>query len=129
MTLAQAPQPASAGASPAVGSAPAPDHDVACHQAAKELRLQHPRWIVLWISGTGRYHAYPLYTQRSLILTAEQPAELAALMEQAEQAARRPRPAITQARYSHSTEQAMNPGYDPPSGPPLRRSSTTTRTG
>ena len=84
MTPAQAPRP------PATGSAPTPDHDVACHQAARELRLQHPRWIVLWISGTGRYHGYPLYTQRSVVLTAEQPAELAALMEQAEQATLRP---------------------------------------
>lgn len=68
-----------------------PDHDAACHQAAKELRLQHPRWIILWISQTGRYHGYPLYTQRPVILTADQPAELAALMEQAEQAAAGPR--------------------------------------
>ena len=78
--------PAAAG----TGSALAPDHDEACHQAARELRLQHPRWIVLWISGTDRYHGYPLFTQRPVILTAGQPAELAALMEQAEQAARRP---------------------------------------
>jgi hypothetical protein len=85
-------QPSPAPAAAGTGSAPAPDHDAACHQAAKELRLQHPRWVVLWISGTGRYHGYPLFTQRSLILTAGQPAELAALMEHAEQAARRPPP-------------------------------------
>jgi hypothetical protein len=96
MTPAQPCGPTAADASPAAaGSAPAPDHDMACHQAAKELRLQHPRWVVLWISGTGRYHGYPLWTQRSVIVTAEQPAELAALMEQAEQAARRPPPAAT----------------------------------
>jgi hypothetical protein len=91
-TPAQAPRPPAADTSTATGSAPAPDHDAACHQAAKELRLQHPRWVVLWISGTGRYHGYPLFTQRPLILTAGQPAELAALMEHAEQAARRPPP-------------------------------------
>lgn len=96
MTPAQAPQPTAADTSPAAaGSARAPDHDMASHQAAKDLRRQHPRWVVLWISGTGRYHGYPLWTQRPVIVTAEQPAELAALMEQAEQAARRPPPAAT----------------------------------
>ncbi len=88
MMPAQRSQPAAAGTSPAADRALMPGHDAACHQAARELRLQHPRWIVLWISGTGRYHGYPLWTQRSLVLIAEQPAELAALMEQAEQAAR-----------------------------------------
>jgi hypothetical protein len=94
MTPVQASRPpAAAGTTPAATDSTLTPDDAACHQAAKELRLQHPRWIVLWISGTGRYHGYPLYTQRSVILTAEQPAELAALMEQTEQAAAGPRPA------------------------------------
>jgi hypothetical protein len=98
MTPAQARRPPAAAADTSIagtGSALAPDHYAACHQAARELRLQYPRWVVLWISGTGRYHGYPLYTRRSVILTAAQPAELAALMEQAEQATRRP-PALRQ---------------------------------
>ena len=92
-TPAQRPRPpagADTSAAASTGSALAPDPDAARHQAAKELRLQHPRWVVVWISGTGRYHGYPLFTQRPVILTAEQPAELAALMEQAEQAPRPP---------------------------------------
>jgi hypothetical protein len=88
-------QPPRTPAAADTGTALAPDHDAACHQAAKELRLQHPRWVVLWISGTGRYHGYPLFTQRPVILTAEQPADLAALMDQTEQPARRPPPATT----------------------------------
>jgi len=100
-------------------SAPARARDAACHQAAKELRLQHPRWIVLWISHTGRYHGYPLYTQRSVIQTAEQPAELAALMEQADHAAG---PAT-----SGPVSQMITPNgrihlrADPQAGPPPRQ--------
>jgi error-prone DNA polymerase len=40
-----------------------------------------------WLAASGG-----AYTQRPVVLTARQPAELAALMEQAEQAARRPPP-------------------------------------
>ena len=93
MMLAQGSQSTAAGTGTAASTGSAPDHDAACRQAARELRCQHPRWIVLWIPRTGRYHGYPLYTQRPVILTAGQPAELAALMEQAEQAAAGPRPA------------------------------------
>jgi hypothetical protein len=63
------------------------------------------------------YHAYPLWTQRAVILTAEQPAELAAQMEHAEHAARRPR-----ASTPHSTQSPDGPVTPRPatSSPPTR---------
>jgi hypothetical protein len=61
-------------------------------QAAKVIRRQHPRWVVIWAAGTGRYHAWPLFrAPRGTALTAQEPAELVAQMKDVEQAARSPR--------------------------------------
>ena len=81
------------GPSPAADSigAPASDQEAVRRQALSELRRQHPRWVLQWLASTRLYHGYPLYTQRPLSLSAEQPADLSALMDQAEQAARQPR--------------------------------------
>jgi hypothetical protein len=58
------------------GSGPAPDPGPARRQALSELRRRHPRWVVLWLTRTGLYHGYPLYTQRLVGLSSGQPAEL-----------------------------------------------------
>jgi hypothetical protein len=69
-----------------------PDHDAACWQAAAQARRQHPGWIVIWVAQLGRFRAYPLFRAPSgTSVTAATPQELTAGMEQAEQAARRPR--------------------------------------
>jgi hypothetical protein len=79
--------------SPAADSAgaPASDQEAVRRQALSELRRQYPRWVVQWLASTRLYHGYPLYTQRPVSVSAEQPAGLSALMDQAEQAARQPR--------------------------------------
>jgi len=45
-------------------SAPASGQQAARQHALAELRRRHPQWVVQWLAQTGRYHGYPLYTQR-----------------------------------------------------------------
>jgi hypothetical protein len=45
---------------PGPGDATAPDDDAACWQVAKQLRSEHPKWLVIWVARTRRYHAYLL---------------------------------------------------------------------
>jgi hypothetical protein len=72
------------------GSIPGP-RDAEQMQAAARLRQQHPGWVV-WSVPLRRYTASPLFrAPRGTHLTAATPGELAALMDQAEQAARPPR--------------------------------------
>jgi hypothetical protein len=65
-------------------------------QAAKQLRADHPKWLVIWVVRTQRFHAYLLAASRAETseLTDTEPAGLAAQMQQAEHAAasRRTRP-------------------------------------
>jgi hypothetical protein len=69
------------------------DQDADNVQAAIELRRQRPTWVVVWSSPLRRFSAAPLFrAPRGPDLTAATISELAALMDQAEQAARRPRP-------------------------------------
>jgi hypothetical protein len=61
-------------------------------QAAIRLRRQRPEWVVVWSAPLRRFSASPLFrAPRAAHLTAPTISELAALMDQAEQAARRPR--------------------------------------
>ncbi len=70
--------------------------DAARWQTAKQLRAEHPKWLVIWVARTQRFHAYLLDSSRADAggLTDAEPAGLAAQMEQAEHAAvtRRARP-------------------------------------
>jgi hypothetical protein len=80
--------------------APEPADDTACWQVARQLREQHPGWVIIWVARIGRYRARPLFRTRETVLTAEAPEELAAQMSRAEQAAR-PTRKVT----------ALGPGY------------------
>jgi hypothetical protein len=58
-------------------------------RAAARIRREHPGWVVIWVARTGRYHAYPLFrAPRGTALAAATPDELAAQMDQIQQAAR-----------------------------------------
>lgn len=62
-------------------------------QAAIELRCQRPQWVVVWSVSLQRFSAGPLFrAPRGTDLTAPTITALAALMDQAEQAARSPHP-------------------------------------
>ncbi len=63
--------------------------DAARWQAAKQLRAEHPRWLVIWVARTQRFHAYLLASSRADAseLTDAGPAGLAAQIEQAERTA------------------------------------------
>ena len=78
--------------------------DAARWKAAKQLRAEHPKWLVIWVAGTQRYHAYLLAASRAEAseLTDTEPAGLAAQMQQAERiaASRRARPARAPAARS-----------------------------
>jgi hypothetical protein len=74
----------------------AADQDAEHVQAAARLRDQRHGWVVAWAAPLRRFTASPLFrAPRGTHLTAQTPAELAALMDQVEQAARRPPPAAT----------------------------------
>lgn len=63
--------------------------DLARWREAWRLRRAHPRWVVVWAADAGQYGAYRLSrARRDTILAAGTPAELAAQIEQAEQADR-----------------------------------------
>jgi hypothetical protein len=72
---------------------PAEADDTARWQAAKQLRQDHPGWIVIWLSQIGQYRAYPKFrAPRGTAPTALTTEQLAAQMNQIERTARRPRP-------------------------------------
>jgi len=70
------------------------EQDAANVQAAIELRRQRPTWVVVWSPPLRRFSAGPLFRAppRGPDLTAPTISELAALMDQAEQATRQPSP-------------------------------------
>jgi hypothetical protein len=74
---------------------PAPDaaeQDDEHVQAAARLRRQRPGWVIVWSAPLRRYTAAPLFrAPRGTHLTAATPGDLAAQMDQVEQAARHPR--------------------------------------
>ena len=60
-------------------------------QAAARLRDQRPSWVVVWAAPLRRFTAAPLFrAPRGTHLTAKTTEELAALMDEVEQAAGRP---------------------------------------
>jgi hypothetical protein len=62
-------------------------------QAAIELRRQRPGWVIVWSCPLRRFSAGPLFRAPCIPdLTAATISELAAQIDQAEQAARRPSP-------------------------------------
>jgi hypothetical protein len=66
-------------------AAPPPGDEAACRRAAKRLREKYPRWVVIWVARTARYHAYPLASSRAGSgQTDTAPAGLGAKIEQAE---------------------------------------------
>jgi len=75
--------------------------DDARWQAAKQLRADHPKYLVIWVSRTQRFHAYLLAASRAEAseLTDTEPAGLAAQIQQAEHAA-----AHRQARPAHARD-------------------------
>ncbi len=70
--------------------------DAARMQAAKQLRVAHPKWLVIWVARTQRFHAYLLASSRAETreLADTEPAGLAAQIQQAAHAtaSRRTRP-------------------------------------
>jgi hypothetical protein len=74
---------------PAAGNAATSGDDAARRRAAKQLRAEHPAWLVIWVARTQRFHAYLLAASRADAsqLTDTEPAALAAQMEQADRAA------------------------------------------
>src|ERR1035437_166618 len=87
---------AMADAAPGLTAAPGPgipaDDESHHWQAVAEIRRQHPRWVTIWVARARRYRAWPLFrAPRGPSLTAQTPEELAAQMNQIEQAARGPR--------------------------------------
>ena len=64
------------------------DENQASQQAAKRLRRDCPRWVIIWVARTGLFHAYPLFrTRRETALSAAQPGNLVTQMDAVEQAA------------------------------------------
>jgi hypothetical protein len=65
--------------------------DTERRQAARQLRAEHPKWLVIWVARTQQFHGYLLASSRTGAngLTDTESAGLAAQMEQAERAADR----------------------------------------
>jgi len=63
--------------------------DAARWQAAKQLRAEHSKWLVIWVARTQRFHACRLAASQpgARELTDTDPAGLAAQMQQAEHTA------------------------------------------
>ncbi len=73
-------------------SGQAPDAAEQNVRAAARLRDQRPGWVVTWAPPLRRFTASPLFRAPcGTHLSAETTEELAVLMDQVEQAARRPR--------------------------------------
>ena len=69
----------------------AADQDAENVRTAARLRDQRTGWVVVWAAPLRRYTAAPLFrAPPGTHLRAATPGELAALMDQVEQAARRP---------------------------------------
>jgi hypothetical protein len=82
----------SAAHRPASGDQPAAeDQDAWCWREAARLRREHPAWVIIWLAPAAEFRAYGRLpgARRDTALIASTPARLAALIGQAEQAARR----------------------------------------
>jgi hypothetical protein len=68
---------------------PAADDDTSHMQAAARLRRERPGWIIIWVPHKGCYRAWPLFrAPAGTTLSAQTPEDMAAQMDQTEQAAR-----------------------------------------
>jgi hypothetical protein len=58
-------------------------------EAAAEMRAEHPRWVVIWVSYKHEYQARPLFRvpRRAEVVTSETPDELVRKMEKVEDSA------------------------------------------
>jgi len=76
---------------PASGST---DRDAQRWQQAAQLRAEHKRWIVIWLAPENCFRAYRRLpgARRDTALSAATSAEMADLIDQAEQATRTPPP-------------------------------------
>jgi hypothetical protein len=78
---------------PPAGGVPNPprDNEQGWGEATR-LRAQHPAWIVIWLAPEKCFRAYARMpgAKRDTALSATTSAEMASLIEQAEQAARAP---------------------------------------
>jgi hypothetical protein len=74
----------------AAGDHAAAEDDRWCWREAARLRREHPRWIVIWLAPAHEFRAYGRLpgARRDTALIASTPTRLAALIGQAEQAAR-----------------------------------------
>jgi hypothetical protein len=77
-------------AGPAPGDQPAQGDDGWCWQQAARLRREHPAWVIIWLAPAAEFRAYGRLpgARRDTALNASTPTRLAALIGQAEQAAR-----------------------------------------
>ena len=63
------------------------DDETTRWKQAKQIRQQHPRWVIIWVPDKLSFHAWPLFrAPRGTCLTAREPGEMTAQMEQIEQA-------------------------------------------
>lgn len=68
------------------------DDDADRWRAARQLRRERPRWVVVWVAQMACYRAYPLFrARRGLIVTAATTDEAATQMDEIERAACSPR--------------------------------------
>jgi hypothetical protein len=78
---------------PAPADQPAAGDDARQWREAARLRRDHPRWIVIWLAPIRQFRGYARLpgARRDTALTAPTPADLAAQIGQAEQAAHYPK--------------------------------------
>jgi hypothetical protein len=94
---------------PAGDAALARDEDAACWQAAKQIREEHPRWVVIWLARIGQFRAYPKFAApRGTAPTAKTPGELTAQMEHVEHTARRPTRQVRAGQRSLADARALH---------------------
>ena len=66
-------------------------NDEACWEAAKRIREERPGWVVIWLARANQFKAYPKFrAPRGTAPAARTPEDLAAQMEEIEQAGCRP---------------------------------------
>jgi hypothetical protein len=86
--------------------------DDAGRQAARQLRGEYPKWLIIWVPRTGRYHAYRLAAANAGAgLNDTEPAGLAAQIRQAEHAAARQQAEHAVARQQARPRRGTAGGY------------------
>jgi hypothetical protein len=73
------------------GPAGPADAEAARWEAAKQIRADYPRWVVIWAARKGEYQARPKFrAPRDTVARAGTADDLTAQMDAIEQARRRP---------------------------------------